>query len=252
MNQALKDDKEKLRYELVPPVELEGMVKILTFGSIKYGPNNWQEADKAFVDRVLAANMRHEAEIRKGNLVDEESGELHAYHMMCNSLFLAWYGNNKPELFKDGPTVKYAGSSASDHKSTHLVSWHELDLWIGDLVTVLNKMVDTEKFECVVYVPRGGKQPAKKVASKLGLPCYSIKEPEWKTKHTNVLLVDDINDTGNTLWELKDQAPAGIDFTFATVVRRHSSTCNFAIFGHLEESDAYLIFPWEVNDVENN
>lgn len=249
MCQALKDDKHKLRYDLVPPVELEGMVKVLTFGSIKYGPNNWQEADKAFVDRVLAANMRHEAEIRKGNLIDEESGELHAYHMMCNSMFLAWYSNNKPSLLKDSPTSKYAGSSATDHEHTRIVSWDQLDGWITNLSTLIKQQFEENTFECIVYVPRGGRVPGEELGKKLKLPVYSIKEAYWKENYTSVLVIDDINDTGETLWRLMEEAPDGINLTFATVVKRHDSVCSFAWFGHLENSNDYLIFPWEgVND----
>lgn len=249
MNQALKDDKAKLRYDLVPAVELEGMVKILTFGSVKYGPNNWQEADAEFVQRVIAANMRHEAEIRKGHLYDEESGELHAYHMMCNSLFLAWYANNRPELFpqKNSITANYAGSHHSDHVNTRHISSEELDLWIRLLVEDLQVQFEARSFDCVLYIPQGGVVPAVKVAELLNLPVFSINDKVDRRVYKRPLVVDDINDTGKTLNTL-----AVSDAVYATVVKRHSSECNFAWYGHLEKSDDYLIFPWEHENVENN
>lgn len=84
-----KYDKGKLRMDLIPPEALEGMAKILTMGAEKYGPNNWQGLEN-FEERYSGALMRHLNEMRKGELVDDESGEPHAYHVLCNAAFLAW------------------------------------------------------------------------------------------------------------------------------------------------------------------
>jgi hypothetical protein len=87
--EGLKFDKEKLRYDLLPVECIEEVVKVLTMGSIKYGPNNWQDVEP-FEDRYYAALQRHIIEWRKGNVIDSESGLSHLSHAMCNIVFLLW------------------------------------------------------------------------------------------------------------------------------------------------------------------
>ena len=43
-----KDDDGKLRYDLIPPLALEEVVRVLTFGAEKYGPNNWRAVKGLF------------------------------------------------------------------------------------------------------------------------------------------------------------------------------------------------------------
>ena len=42
-----KFDGDKLRYDLIPPLALEEMVKVLTFGAQKYEPDNWQKVPES-------------------------------------------------------------------------------------------------------------------------------------------------------------------------------------------------------------
>jgi hypothetical protein len=85
-----KFDDNKLRYDLVPPIALEGIVKVLTHGAVKYAPNNWQLVPDAKA-RYTAALMRHLEAWRKGELVDPDSGLPHMAHIGCNAMFLAWF-----------------------------------------------------------------------------------------------------------------------------------------------------------------
>jgi hypothetical protein len=94
MGKGLKYDTGKLRWDLLPIDCIEDVVKILTFGSEKYGPNNWQEVEDAG-NRYYAALMRHLAANRKGESMDEESGLPHLAHAMCNVVFLLWLEKNK-------------------------------------------------------------------------------------------------------------------------------------------------------------
>jgi CRISPR/Cas system CMR-associated protein Cmr3 (group 5 of RAMP superfamily) len=86
---GLKDDKSKLRWDLLPMETIEEVVKVLTMGANKYAPNNWQLVDNA-KDRYYAAAMRHIVEWRKGNKIDDESKLNHLSHVMCNIMFLLW------------------------------------------------------------------------------------------------------------------------------------------------------------------
>ena len=94
-NLGIKFDKEKLRYDLLPPEILEAAATIFTFGANKYGANNWQKLED-FNNRYYAALERHIQAWRKGEKVDKESGERHLSHALVNVMFLLWNElNNK-------------------------------------------------------------------------------------------------------------------------------------------------------------
>lgn len=76
----IKADQGKLRYDLLPVYALEGVAKIFTYGAQKYDDNNWMKSVQP--DRYYAAMMRHLAEFRKGNTLDEESGLNHIDHAL--------------------------------------------------------------------------------------------------------------------------------------------------------------------------
>ena len=89
---GLKFDGGKDRWSLLLagcPKALRGVVKVLTFGAVKYEDNSWQNVDNA-IDRYLSAQMRHmNAILIEGPAaVDEESGLPHIDHFNTNGLFL--------------------------------------------------------------------------------------------------------------------------------------------------------------------
>jgi hypothetical protein len=92
--EGLKYDTGKLRWDLLPIDCIEDVVKILSFGANKYGPNNWQGIEE---DRYYAALMRHLSAYRQGQLIDEESGLSHLAHAMCNVVFLLWFEKHKED-----------------------------------------------------------------------------------------------------------------------------------------------------------
>lgn len=85
--QGRKYDGGKLRYDLIPALALEDMVKGLTFGTIKYDDNNWVKVPNGR-KRYLAAALRHIQEYRKGNLWDEEQDIHHLAAAMNNLSFI--------------------------------------------------------------------------------------------------------------------------------------------------------------------
>lgn len=93
---GLKFDNDKLRWDLLPLDVIEDAVKIITFGANKYSENNWQQLDGG-LDRYFAAMMRHLVEYRKGNMVDDESGQSHLSHAITNLIFLMWIEKNKKQ-----------------------------------------------------------------------------------------------------------------------------------------------------------
>lgn len=82
----LKFDKDKLRYELLPVLAVEEVVKVLTFGAKKYKPNNWRRVDD--LDRYMGAALRHIAAHQKGEIYDPETKCAHLGHAATNLLFL--------------------------------------------------------------------------------------------------------------------------------------------------------------------
>lgn len=85
---GIKYDSDKLRMDLIDPFFVEGVARVLTFGSNKYGDHQWKGGFP--LDCLIASLQRHESELRKGILVDSESGIEHVYHAACNLMFIAY------------------------------------------------------------------------------------------------------------------------------------------------------------------
>lgn len=84
---GLKDNKGKIKLELILPDWIEGIGKVLTYGANKYKPNSWQNVENG-IDEHYAAAMRHIISYRKGEYLDKETNEPHLYHAITNLLFV--------------------------------------------------------------------------------------------------------------------------------------------------------------------
>lgn len=84
---GMKFDRDKPRYDLLPPHAIDEMAKVLTFGAAKYSANSWQDVEDAR-SRYRAALLRHTFAIQRGEIIDPESGLTHASHAMCCAAFL--------------------------------------------------------------------------------------------------------------------------------------------------------------------
>ena len=84
--EGLRYNKGKLRYDLVNPRAMEDFVQVLTDGSVKYKPRNW-ELGLSWTS-VLASLKRHISAFEKGEDFDPYSGRLHIAHAACNIHFL--------------------------------------------------------------------------------------------------------------------------------------------------------------------
>lgn len=86
---GMKSDSDKPRLDLLiagMPRALEEVAKVLTYGSQKYADHNWQYVENA-EQRYLAAGMRHELAIHRGEALDPETGLHHLAHKLCCDLF---------------------------------------------------------------------------------------------------------------------------------------------------------------------
>jgi len=94
-----KFDKDKIDLTLVPPsFEIE-VARVLEFGAKKYGRDNWrhlfEEEPHDGHQRCLAAIMRHLNSIRKGELIDPESGLSHFAHIATGCAFIIEYSERE-------------------------------------------------------------------------------------------------------------------------------------------------------------
>ena len=103
LNNGLKYDSGKQRWDLLPVAEIEGIVDVLTFGANKYTDNSWQNVDNG-IERYYSALMRHIIAWRKGELKDEESGIDHLYHALTNLVFISWLEKNGKKTIKASKT----------------------------------------------------------------------------------------------------------------------------------------------------
>lgn len=85
--EAIKYDNEKPRMDLLDPLALEGLAKVLTFGAQKYAPHNWRKGIAN--TRLIAAMLRHIFAIMRGEDIDPESGLPHIDHVGCCWMFLS-------------------------------------------------------------------------------------------------------------------------------------------------------------------
>lgn len=83
---ALKDDGDKLRYDLVPPEALAALASVLTYGANKYGDRNWEKGFRW--GRLFGACMRHLWAWWGGENEDPETGMSHLWHALACVAFM--------------------------------------------------------------------------------------------------------------------------------------------------------------------
>lgn len=85
-SQGKRFNEGKPQYSLLPLDTLEPVVRVLEFGKLKYGRDNWKLGlDK---DEIVDSLMRHLVALSKGEQLDLESGLHHSAHIATNAIFL--------------------------------------------------------------------------------------------------------------------------------------------------------------------
>lgn len=82
-----KYDDNKPKWNLMPFHAADEVVKVLTYGAKKYGPDNWRKVED-LDSRYLAAALRHISAYAKGEEYDSESDLSHLSHAICSLMFL--------------------------------------------------------------------------------------------------------------------------------------------------------------------
>lgn len=165
---GVKFDREKLRYDLIPWQALEEAAKVLTHGAKKYAPGNWKKVPDA-KNRYYAALMRHLQEVRKGNLIDDDSGYSHLAHVLCNAMFLVYLYDEAPvEVVDEAPEAVTLNSRALSALGTFNA------IVISDIDRINRSIEKAGKGDLLVTANYGDKEVVRKVLAYFKMQGYSI------------------------------------------------------------------------------
>lgn len=89
MNEGIRYDKGKPRFDLLPPDALFEIVKVFTDGAEKYESRNWEKGMDW--NKHFSAMQRHLWKWQMGQSIDEESGHNHLAHAAFGCLALLAY-----------------------------------------------------------------------------------------------------------------------------------------------------------------
>lgn len=90
-----KYDGGKPMVQLLSPIAMTEIAKVMTFGATKYGANNWREG--IAWTRVVGAVLRHIFAWLGGQDLDPETGISHLAHASCGLMFLLEYEETRKD-----------------------------------------------------------------------------------------------------------------------------------------------------------
>ena len=84
-----KFDSYKNKLSLIDPQFILELGEVLTYGAVKYSPDNWKLCDDPI--RYKDALLRHTFAYLSGELIDPESGLPHTSAIAFNTMALRWF-----------------------------------------------------------------------------------------------------------------------------------------------------------------
>jgi uncharacterized HAD superfamily protein len=96
MSEGIRYDEGKMTPELIVASATVALSEVLKFGKEKYSSRNWEKGIDW--ERTIGSLKRHLTSIESGQDYDEESGMLHAAHVLTNAMFLNHSYYSCPEL----------------------------------------------------------------------------------------------------------------------------------------------------------
>ena len=118
--------------------------------------------------------------------------------------------------------------------------------WVDDQLNLIgDKLEGYDKLEFISGIPRGGLIPAVMMSHAFNVKYISYSSAKMLPKEVrkNVLVIDDIADTGHTLKEANK-----LDFITGTLAMRIGSKTTPHFYGELIKDNRWLVFPWEKLD----
>jgi len=149
-----------------------------------------------------------------------------------------------------------------------IVSWREIDA----CVATVGRAIRAARFhpDCIVAILKGGLIPARLLSDFFGsIEIYPLRVKPYVKTHKlehvrlesfrypigrkNVLLVDDIHDSGQTLQKvmrhLQRHRPRAL--CAATLFCKHNALQPPDFLAHTVAPDVWVVFPWEKNEMKN-
>ena len=118
------------------------------------------------------------------------------------------------------------------------LKWEDVD----NLLTTIYNQIKDENFQYVAGIPRGGLIPAILFSHKFGLEYMHTPSNHYN----NLLIFDDISDSGKTLEKWIPNFP---NPTFATLHTKASATKKPHITGlDIPDDFGWIVYPWEEKD----
>ena len=126
---------------------------------------------------------------------------------------------------------------------------------IEDMTQDILQQTRDKQFDAVVGLTRGGLTPAVLVSQYLDIPMHTLKVSlrdhkgieDMPKPDCNILVIDDINDTGATLNYLQESW--GHDtVTYAVLINNEASEADVdysSVDINKREDDVWIVFPWE-------
>jgi len=118
------------------------------------------------------------------------------------------------------------------------LSWNDVNDAVESLAHQIKN--SNEHIEAITGLPRGGLIPAVLLSHKLGLPYVNLSND--CEGHENVLVVDDICDSGETLKEYYQFFPT------ATIHYKQTAIVKPDFYYSLTPEDKWVVYPWEQKD----
>lgn len=93
---GLRYNTGKPQWNLVDFDSLKPMVRVLEYGANKYAPHNWKKGMPHA--EIADCLLRHLFAWLHGEDTDQESGQSHIGHVLCNAMFLSYNAKHHPDL----------------------------------------------------------------------------------------------------------------------------------------------------------
>lgn len=163
-----------------------------------------------FCNQVKEGN-RFYVEVKTKHFDDNKGGKYSAYLFYCNDC-----GIQIPEL-----------------KKKNYINWQ----YIEEAIENIAKQIEGKNISFISGLPRGGLIPAVMLSHKTGIP---LLNDDSVYKIGEVLIVDEINDSGKTL-----SGYVGLGHPTATIHTKLSSVIQPTFYYEVVADDIWQVYPWE-------